>query len=535
MNTQNDAGHASESENLSRNRSRRGWWWLGILFGIAAIAVVSVTVYATPFRSTRELGPVLTHRIIRSDLIVSVIEQGTIESQENTEIKCGVRGENTVIWVVENGTQVQPGDELVRLDTLAIEDQINERSKYALWSLSGYEQANANARRSKIAIQEYLEGRFVTQLKTLEKDLAIAESNLRTAQNMLGHAERMFERGYVSELDIEEKTFSVTQAKLSVDFTNTQIDVLKRFTKQEELERLNGNLKAAEANMESLKERAKMDGIRRDLALAELELCVIEAPKAGLVIFPSAQAWENTPDIEEGATVHRDQVLLLMPDLDNMQVKVGIHESMVERVEAGMKAKVTLPEAKLLGEVSSVAEVARPAGWWTGNVVKYDTIIGLDGGDGLRPGMSAEVEVIMAEHLDVITVPVAAVLETTDQDLCWVSTEAGIEKRVLKLGDSNDVFIVVESGLAEGDEVVLNPRASVEEARIESLKTIEKSPEKKSEATTPKASQEKADSKKGKSSKSASTESKKAIASNVDAKETQAVAKSAPNPPLVEE
>ena len=45
-----------------------------------------------------------------------------------------------------------------------------------------------------------------------------------------------------------------------------------------------------------------------------------------MVIYPSAAAHKTTPDITEGATVRKDQVLLLMPDLDKMQVKVGIHE-----------------------------------------------------------------------------------------------------------------------------------------------------------------------------------------------------------------
>ena len=51
----------------------------------------------------------LTHTITRGDLIVTVTEQGTLESSDNTEIKCKVRGESTVIWVIEGGTEVQAG------------------------------------------------------------------------------------------------------------------------------------------------------------------------------------------------------------------------------------------------------------------------------------------------------------------------------------------------------------------------------------------------------------------------------------------
>ncbi|MFK7738645.1 MAG: efflux RND transporter periplasmic adaptor subunit [Pirellulaceae bacterium] len=448
---------------------------LAITLGALAVGglVAARHSWSGPSQSSVDLEQLLTHSIRRETLRITVTEQGTLESSENTQIKCKVRGENTVISVVENGTRVNKGDVLVRLDTLTIEDQINERSKYAFWSQSGADSAEANARRSKLAIKQYLEGTYVAELKSLEKDLAIAQSNLRTAQNMLRHSKAMFAKGYVSALDVEEKDFAVTQAELNVSVQESQIEVLNNFTKPERLAELEGNLKAAQANRDSLVERAKMDGIRRDLALDELELCVIEAPKEGMVIYPSAQAWENKPDVEEGATVHRDQVLLLMPDIENMQVKVGVHESMVERLQPGLPCHISLPEVELDGEVSDVASVAQPAGWWTGNVVKYDTTISLPQAPNLRPGMSAEVEIELAVHKDVLTIPVAAIVETDAETLCWIRTETNTERRVIELGDSNDVFVVVESGLEAGDEVVLNPRAFIEEAKNEVMETID--------------------------------------------------------------
>lgn len=75
------------------------------------------------------------------------------------------------------------------------------------------------------------------------------------------------------------------------------------------------------------------------------------------------------------------------------------------------------------------------------------------------PGMSAEVEVIIARYEDVLTIPVVAVVETGEGHFCWVKTAGGAQQRTLVLGDSNGIFTVVEKGLQEGDEVVLNPLA----------------------------------------------------------------------------
>ena len=461
--------------------------WTRALLAIGALAVLASVAMLMPRNgSSKEIGPELTHTIKRGDLIVTVTEQGTLESADNTEIKCRVRGQNTIIWVVESGSVVKPGDELVRLDTLAIEDAIAERTKYAHWSRSSAERSKADFRRAELAISEYLEGRYLSQLMTLEKDLAIAESNLRTSQNMLAHVEMLAERGYVSGLELQEKRFAVTQAELNVDVKKTQINVLKEFAKAMELETLTGDLNAAKAIFAAEAERAQMDAERRDLALAELEHCVVNADRGGLVIYPAAEKWKRAPKIEEGATVHRDQTLLLMPDLSQMQVKVGIHESIVDRIKPGQAASITLPDNTLDGEVSSVAPVTRPAGWWTGNVVKYDTIIRLPSVQGLKPGMSAEVEVVIDRHENVLTIPVAAVVETAEGDFCWIKTAEGAQRRSLQLGDTDDHFIVVETGLKEGDEVVIDPLASIEEAQTLALKPL-------AEATSRKAANRETD------------------------------------------
>ncbi len=447
-------------------------WRLGLLaLGLVA-ALTWAAVRAPGVSHPRETGPVLTHTITRDDLLVTLTEQGTLESSDNTEIKCKVRGESTVNWVIEGGTEVKPGDELVRLDTLALEDDICERTKYAHLTRSGAERFRADVARAELAIPEYLEGRYRAQLMTLEKDLAIAESSLLTAQNMFRHAEMMAQRGYVSELEIEERKVAVTQAELFVKAKKIEIDVLTNYSKKMELETLNGNLNAARAKLAAEEERTKMDAIRRDLAIEELQYCTVKAEKSGLVIYPSAARWKNAPEIEEGATVHMDQVLLLMPDLSKMQVKVGIHESVIDRIKPGLEAKVTLPDRTLDGKVVTVSSVTRPAGWWTGNVVKYDTIVELPSEEGLKPGMSAEVEVLIERHENVLTIPVTAVVETAQGDFCWVQTTQGFERRLLQLGDTDDTFLVVEGGLQEGDEVVINPLAYVEEAQSEVLKPL---------------------------------------------------------------
>jgi HlyD family secretion protein len=452
----------------------QGRWWKRSLLTIGVVAVAAIAATFVPKAiSLPESGPKLTHTIARGNLIVTVTEQGTLESSNNTEIKCRVRGWSMVIWVVDGGTEVEAGDELVRLDTKAIEDAVSLQTTNVHTARATLERSKAEVAKAEIAIPAYLEGSYRSQLQALERWRTIAEANLDTAKKNLANSEKLFKRGYVNELEVESNALMVTQAELELKVRENAIEVLNKYTKEMRLETLKGNLTASKSKLEADLAGLEMDEKRLKRAQEELEQCVIKAERSGLVIYPSAAEWKETPDITEGANVRKDQVLLLMPDLSEMQVKVGIHESIVDRVKPGQIARITLPDQTIEGKVSSVASVTKPAGWWTGNVVKYDTIIELPPVDGLKPGMSAEVEVIVDRHEDVLTIPVAAVVETAKGEFCWVRTDDGIERRSLTLGDTDDSFIVAENGLKEGDEVVLNPLAVIEEAQTEVRKPFD--------------------------------------------------------------
>ena len=70
-----------------------------------------------------------------------------------------------------------------------------------------------------------------------------------------------------------------------------------------ELETLQGNLTASKSKLEADRASLETEERRRRRAEQELKDCVIKAERSGLVIYPSAAAWKNAPDITEGATV----------------------------------------------------------------------------------------------------------------------------------------------------------------------------------------------------------------------------------------
>ncbi len=87
------------------------------------------------------------------------------------------------------------------------------------------------------------------------------------------------------------------------------------------------------------------------------------------------------------------------------------------------------------------------------------SIVSLPSEEGLRPGMSAEIEILVAKHDDVLLIPVAAIVDYDDRSYCWVQIASKPVRKQIQIGDSNGIFSIVKKGLAEGDIVLLNPSA----------------------------------------------------------------------------
>jgi RND family efflux transporter MFP subunit len=168
----------------------------------------------------------------------------------------------------------------------------------------------------------------------------------------------------------------------------------------------------------------------------------------------------NQEAIQEGATVIERQPILTIPDLREMAVKVNIHESAVKRLEAGQTASIKIdafPNQRLTGVVTRVAVVADSASSFMNPDLKvYPTVVKVDGTyDWLRPGMSAEVDILVATLEDVIYVPLQAVSYVGNQQVVYVRSGGRTERRDVEVGDFSEQFIEIVSGLREGEQVLL--------------------------------------------------------------------------------
>jgi macrolide-specific efflux system membrane fusion protein len=138
-----------------------------------------------------------------------------------------------------------------------------------------------------------------------------------------------------------------------------------------------------------------------------------------------------------------------------MQVVTGFSESDASKVEVGQPANVTfdaLPTHQAAGTVVAVATTSTVVS----NVVTYPVTVLLDQDvTGVKPGMTATVQVVVAQADGVLQVPSAAISKRGSNATVTVTDAAGKQtSKPVTIGVEGDDATEITSGLKEGDKVV---------------------------------------------------------------------------------
>lgn len=451
---------AAEAQAAPAARGVKIPWKLLLVFVLAgggAVAYPYVKPYIGSDEDAAALDAMPSVSVAQSDLVISVTEEGSLVSAENVDIACGVAGGATIVSLVDDGAQVTEGMELVRLDSSTISENVSAQKIAYEKARAAMIQAEKDHAAAVIAVEEYTEGTFKKELRMAESNVTAATERLQATRNTLSYGERMFRKGYITPQQLEAQKSAVDRAELDLGTAEISLDVLNRFTKPKMITELESVRDAAAARLDSEQASLDLEKAKLDRLNTQLEQCTITAPKAGLVIYANGRNRDRETEIKEGTMVRERQVILQLPDLTKMRADVEVHEAKVDKIRPGMKAKVRVQGREFTGEVTSVAN--RPESNWFSTAKKYVVQVTIDGTtEQLRPGFTAEVEIVVADLASVISVPVAAVIEQSGEFVCAVRTEEGFERRSVEIGLSNDQLVEVKQGLSPGDRVFLYPR-----------------------------------------------------------------------------
>ena len=265
-----------------------------------------------------------------------------------------------------------------------------------------------------------------------KKSLEEAESRYANADTQYKNAEKRLQ-SQQQTVNSQEKTIktretAIANRELIQIYQEMNLDKLREMRKAEEEEK-QLQLQISETRLREIldtidNERvvteqgavsAQANLLRRQSSLKnqeeQLEWTTIKAPMAGTVTLL---------EIEEGEIVtsgrsafSQSPPLMTIADLSKMVVKTYINEVDMERLRMNQKADIKVDAYKTTTYEGRVAEIS-PSGEERDNIITFEVMIEVVGSPSeLRPGMSADVDVVTYEEKEVLMLPIDAVQDET--------------------------------------------------------------------------------------------------------------------------
>jgi HlyD family secretion protein len=243
-------------------------------------------------------------------------------------------------------------------------------------------------------------------------DLDVSQAQANNARSQLQRSEELHQAGVITDQELES-------ARLQ--FTNAQAGLTRSQTNK---------------------------------ALAELQLgdVTIRAPMAGTILQKNVE--EGTVIQSASQNVSGGTALFVMASLGEMQVRTMIDETDIGQLRAGLPTTVRV-QAHADRTFQGMVEQIQPQAVVQQNVTKFPVIISLDNREGLlKPGMNAEVEVLIDQATDVLLLDNTAIVTT--QDAVAAALALGLEESTLDgvpmTGPLRQVSSTAPAGGGGGDE-----------------------------------------------------------------------------------
>ncbi len=268
---------------------------------------------------------------------------------------------------------------------------------------------------------------------------------------------------YSAEANVEKAEASLLDAKRVLDRNKTLFS--RNLIAKSDLDTSETNEMSAKAQLKAVK--AQVEQMRAALKVAETNLryTSIISPVDGMVISRNVDVGQTV-----AASFQTPTLFNIAQDLSKMQIDTNVDEADIGKIRNGQPVEFTVdayPDKIFKGRVS----VIRNAPITVQNVVTYDVVVRVENPELiLKPGMTANVSLIIAAKKSILRVPNAALrFQMTDKKSksperkekkgygVWIM-EKDNTKRVdvsVGIGDGNYTE-VASGGLQEGDEVIIS-------------------------------------------------------------------------------
>jgi HlyD family secretion protein len=317
-------------------------------------------------------------RVERGSIRITVTATGTLEAVRTVQVGSQISGQIAKLHADYNSV-VKQGQLLAEIDPRTFESQVlTEQAQLAA--------ANARLQSSQADLinQE-------ANLTQVEASVRVAEVAYENAKLLYERSQQLLKKGLVSENDNDV-------ARTNAESAEARLEQARATVKQAQAQ-----IRSRQAAMEQVKSDIVGANAQLERAEINLELTKIFSPVDGVVISRSVDIGQTV-----AASLSAPTLFLIANDLSRMQVKASIDEADIGKITPEVQVSFTVdayPADLFVGQISEV----RLEPQTVQNVVTYSTIIAVDNPQQkLKPGMTANLTMVIDEHNDVLTVPNAA-------------------------------------------------------------------------------------------------------------------------------
>ncbi len=303
-------------------------------------------------------------KVERGEVDLVVTATGTINPVINVLVGSQVSGTVKDLYADFN-SQVKEGQVIAQIDPAIFQAQVDQAKANVLMNQANLLNAKANLENAKANLVK-ADVAVLDAKRTLDRNLPLVEKKI-IAQATMDTAQTSYDTA-VAQRDV---------AKAQVESATSQVESSKA-----QVEQAKAALKLAETN---------------------LRYATIRSPVNGTVISRNVDVGQTV-----AASLQAPTLFTIAKDLTRMQVDTNVSEADVGRITVGQDSTFTVdayPGRIFRGKVSEV----RNAPIIIQNVVTYDVVILVDNKDlKLKPGMTANVSVMIAHREGVLKIPNAA-------------------------------------------------------------------------------------------------------------------------------
>ncbi|HZQ24977.1 MAG TPA: efflux RND transporter periplasmic adaptor subunit [Terriglobales bacterium] len=381
----------------------------------ACVLLIAVGLIAATSGGTK-IDPSKLAKVEKGDLAKSVVATGKVTPITKVEVKSKASGIVKKLFV-EAGDKVKKGQLLAQLDKDEIQAQVDQSRAALQSSEANLTAAEADYERAKVDA----EGPDIPTLKRAYE-----------------RAQGMAKDGVVSQSALDDAQRAYVLAVNKQGVARAQMIVLKA--------------KIAQSKADMAHNAANLKQLDEQLSYTD-----IVSPIDGVVLSRDVEMGDAVSSIlvlGSGATL-----VMTLGDTSEVYVKGKVDESDIGKVYLGQPARIKVESFKdktFQGKVTRIS----PMGVEKDNVTTFEVRVSINNPGGeLKAEMTANAEIILEEHKNVLQIPEGAILYDKDKkasvEIPDTKAKDGKRKIAVNIGISNGAKTELLSGLKEGDQVVL--------------------------------------------------------------------------------